>query len=245
MRRLLVAAVLFAPLALHAQQQASTPDVAAQRQRLERSLDARSWQAVARIVDAAARDGLPPEPLLNKAAEGTLRGVSGDVIRTGVQRLAQRLAAAKRALAPASRLDIEAGAEALGAGVPAGTLTEIRRMRPDAPVHVELGVLAQLVASGVPVGKASEKIQELIRIGSRPAQIIALGDSVRSDVAGGHKPIDSFDARARGIIAANSTGGLTAADGNVEMLPGFQTGNNQPGRSTNAPSGGTRAPRKP
>ncbi|HYD53935.1 MAG TPA: hypothetical protein VEA99_14960 [Gemmatimonadaceae bacterium] len=246
MRHLALALVLLLPAALSAQQLAAAPDVARQRARLQRELDPATFDFVSRIVDRTAQRGLPIEPLLNGAAEGLTHRAAPAKIRLKVERMAQRLELASRALVPASRGDLEAGVEALGAGVPVATLTTIRQLRPDASVAVELGVLAQLVRSGVPLEKASAKIAELMRAGSRPAQIVALGDSVRSDVQRGYPAIEVFDARARGVLAAGSGSGNVAADGqNVEVaLPGFGTSTNSPPRN-NAPTASPRAPRRP
>lgn len=250
MRRLTLALTLLVPGVLGAQQLAAAPDPARQRARLQRELDPTTYAAIARVVDGAQARGLPQEPLLNKALQSVFFKKPSATIRSSVERLAGRLDSASRALAPASPADIEAGAEALGAGVPAQTLTSIRQLRPAAPVAVELGVLAQLVNSGVPIAKASEKIVELMRQGSRPAQIVALGDSVRSDVADGTKPIEAFDARARGILAGTIGGSSVAADGlNVETsLPGFSSDKNNTlnGPARNAPASAPKsATRKP
>lgn len=239
MRRAILAVALLVPGVAGAQQ-AAVPDAARQRARLQRELDAATYAAVSQVVERAGERGLPREPLLNKALQSVLFKRPGTAIRSSVEKLAVRLDSARTALAPATSADIEAGAEALGAGVPAQTLTSIRQLRPDASVAVELGVLAQLVNSGVPVAKASEKIAELMRQGSRPVQIVALGDSVRSDVASGSKPIEAFDARARGITVSNVGGGSLAADGqNLEAaLPAFsdtKAVNGQNGAPRNAP----------
>jgi len=239
MRRALLAVALLVPGAAGAQQ-AAVPDAARQRARLQRELDAATFAAVTQVVDRAGASGLPREPLLNKALESVLFRRPAPTIRSTVEKLAVRLDSARTALAPATPADIEAGAEALGAGVPARTLTSIRQLRPDASIAVELGVLAQLVNSGVPVDKASEKIIELMRQGSRRVQIVALGDSVRSDVASGSKPLEAFDARARGISVSNLAGSSAAADArNLEQaLPAFSDNrvpNGQNGAPRNAP----------
>lgn len=234
--------LLLAPAALVAQQ-AGAPDLAARRARLQRELDPATFAAVTRVVDGASRRGIPEEPLVNKALEGVVMRRPADRIRVGVEKLAERMELARQALAPASARDVEAGAEALGVGVPAATLKELRAIRPRESVSVELGVLAQLVASGVPVARASARITELMRNGARPQQILALGSQVGADVEQGMQPEGALDTRARGIFAGNFTGAAAADARNAEgALTPPTAGNSRP-PSTTPPR--SRAPRRP
>ena len=52
----------------------------------------------------------------------------------------------------------------------------------DESLAVPLGVLTQLVVSGVPVEKASMRIVDLLQRGAAPKNFIALNESVRQDV---------------------------------------------------------------
>jgi hypothetical protein len=190
---------LVAPLGAGAQ----TSKADALRDRLQRSVDAATFAAVTRVADDAARRGLPAEPILNKALEGATMRTPAATIRTAVERVAARLDVARTALAPATPDEMVAGAYAIAAGVPSATLREIRKLQPDEPVHVPVGVLTQLVASKVPVQRAYERVAELMRSGTRPPQLIALGNEVADDVDGGRDPIASVDVRTRGILAGS------------------------------------------
>ncbi|HYK11547.1 MAG TPA: hypothetical protein VEV39_12165, partial [Gemmatimonadales bacterium] len=56
-----------------------------------------------RIIDSAARAGLPTRPLVEKALEGSAKGASVDAIATAVRSLAQALGTARQALGPSPR----------------------------------------------------------------------------------------------------------------------------------------------
>jgi len=235
---------LVAPLAAGAQ--SSKAD--ALRDRLQRSVDAATFTAVTRAADDATRRGLPSEPILNKALEGVTMRRPAETIRTAAERLVTRLDAARTALAPATPDEMVAGAYAIAAGVPSATLREIRKLQPDEPVHVPVGVLTQLVVSKVPVQRAYERVAELMRSGTRPPQLIALGNEVASDVEGGTDPAASLDVRTRGILAGS--GGQAMAPTalpaeNFGSAGGAVTGSNNDGRNNTGRPPAARPPRRP
>jgi len=236
--------VLVAPLALGAQ----SPKADALRDRLQRSVDAATFAAVARVADDAVRRGLPSEPILNKALEGVTMRRPAPAIRTSVERLATRLDAARTALAPASAEDLAAGAEALANGVPSAILRDIRALRPTEPVNVPIGVLTQLVASKVPVQRAYERVAELMRSGTRPPQLVALGNEVAADVGSGTDPAASLDVRTRGILAGSGGQATMPTTAPAENFGGgVTTGSSNDGRNLNN-SGrppAARPPRRP
>lgn len=181
------------------------------RVRLEVALDSANFARVMRIVAAAERQGIPADPLINKALEGVTLRRPADRVRLGVERLAERLAVAQEALAPASAADLVAGAEALTVGVPVATLRQIRALRPTEPVALPLGILTQLVSSKVPVARASEMVVELLRRKTRPQQLITLSEDVAQDIAIGHDPTRAFEVRVAGILAGNGTEAIAAS----------------------------------
>jgi hypothetical protein len=247
MRRALLAFALAIPGAAEGQLAASGRTPEAMRARLQRQIDAPTFASVSTVIDAASSRGLPAEPLLNKALELSVRKLSGTIIRSSVEKLAARLDSASRALAPAGPEDIGAGAEALGQNIPASTLTAIRKLRPNGPIYVELGVLTQLVASKVPVAKASEMVANLIREGMRPADILAVGTQVGSDVEGGMDPEQAFRVRARGVLVGSGGVAASAAADNREASLGA-VANTPPGNTntgTNRANPPRRTPRKP
>jgi hypothetical protein len=165
--------------------------------RLARGLDAGALAAVRAAVADAAAAALPVEPLVARALAGVEAGAPGPRVVGAVRTLAGRLEAARQALAPAAgSAEVVAGADAIAVGVPASVLRELRRLAPGRSLAVPLGVVAQLVARGVPAPRAAAAVSGLVRRGATAAQLVALDAGVRADVASGAAPGASLDARA-------------------------------------------------
>ena len=183
----------------------------AQDARLNGKLDGETQAAVMRTLDSAQTRGLPLEPLVDKALEGATKHATGSRIQAAVSMLLQRLEAARDALAPnPGPRDIAAGADALAYGATRESLAAMRAIRPNESVAVPLGVLTQLVASGVPVARATRVVADLLRRGARDEQLIALNNDVRSFIANGASPQAALDVRTRGLNAVLPPGGGTA-----------------------------------
>lgn len=197
--------------------------------RLADRLDGETQAAVMRTLDTARTRGLPTEPLVDKALEGATKKAAGPRIQAAVSSLLFRLEAARDALAPnASPRDIAAGADALAYGATRDALKTMRAMRPNESVAVPLGVLTQLVASGVPVARATRVVADLLRRGARDEQLIALNEDVRSYVAAGAPPEVALDVRMRGLNAVLPPGGGTAGVAG-DAAPGqMTTGSKKP-----------------
>lgn len=213
-------------------------NTAAAHRRLQHALDASTYRAVRVVFDSAQARGVPVEPLINRALQGTLHRTAGPRIRDAVATLADRLVVAKAALGPAaSDAEITAGANALAVGVPRETLSEIRTLSPGKAVTVPLGVLTELVARKVTVGRASQMVVALLRNGATAAQLVSLSNEVQHDVNAGMDAEDAFDIRTRGAL------------GKIEQVVGEADGQRtSPGVVQTRPLGTTppaRAPRKP
>ena len=166
--------------------------------RLER-LDAATRPTVAALIDSARTALLPTEPLVQRALEGATKRAAGDVIVGAVRRLAVDLGHARDALgSTASPAELSAGAAALRAGAAQTTLTELRQARRGLLV-VPLAVLADLVASGVPVDSAAAAVLALAGR-ARDADLIEFRRAVERDIALGAPP------------AAATAAAVTAAD---------------------------------
>jgi len=154
--------------------------------RLER-LDAATRPVVAALIDSARTASLPTEPLVQRALEGATKGAAGDVIVAAVRRLAVDLGRARDALgSTASPAELSAGAAALRAGASQTTLTELRHARRE-PLIVPLAVLADLVASGVPVDSAAAAVLSLAGR-ARDADLVEFRRAVERDIALGAPP---------------------------------------------------------
>jgi len=154
--------------------------------RLER-LDAATRPVVAALIDSARTASLPTEPLVQRALEGATKGAAGDVIVAAVRRLAVDLGRAREALgSTASPAELGAGAAALRAGASQATLAELRHARRE-PLIVPLAVLADLVASGVPVDSAAAAVLSLAGR-ARDADLVEFRRAVERDIALGAPP---------------------------------------------------------
>ena len=208
MRVRIILGLLALPLPLSAQD--------ARAARLEGKLDVETQAVVLHTLDSARTRGLPVEPLVDKALEGATKRAAGPRIQAAVSSLLGRLEAARDALTPnPTPRDITAGADALAFGATREALRAMRAIRPNDSVAVPLGVLTQLVASGVPVGRATRVVADLLRRGARDEQLIALNDDVRSYVAAGASPEVALDVRMRGLNAVLPLPGAPGVAGDV------------------------------
>ena len=164
--------------------------------------DASAQAALRAMLDGAAAKGIPTSPLVTKVREGIAKGATPDRIRTATAALMTRLESAATALAPTrSTEEVSAGADALQSGIPAATLRDMRKVWPDKPLTVPLGVLTELVQSGVPHANATRRVRELLVKGATTAQLAALGTNVRSDIAAGLAPDASMELRSKGVLS--------------------------------------------
>jgi hypothetical protein len=168
--------------------------------------------SLARVIEAANTRGLPAGPLLAKVREGRLKRAGTPRIRNALTALVTRLDSARAALGPSATADeLMAGADALAAGADAGAVRAVRAASLGQPASAPLGALAQLVASGVPAPRAVSMVVELLRRRASPAQVLAFGNLVESDVVSGLPAeesatlrLHSFDARAAGAATATA-----------------------------------------
>ena len=164
--------------------------------------DADARASVRALITSFAAKGLPTAPLVTKVREGLAKGATADRIRSATASLAQRLEAAATALAPARGPDeLSAGADALQAGIPTVTLRDMRRIWPVKPLTVPLGVLSEMVASGVPQANATRRVRELLVKGATSTQLAALGLNVRADVEAGLAPDAAMELRSKGVLS--------------------------------------------
>ena len=165
------------------------------------------------IADAAAR-GLPTAPLVTKVREGIAKRATPDRIRSATALLADRMTVAANALAPIRSADeLAAAADALQAGVPATTLRDLRALWPGTALTVPLGVLSEMLASGVSRAVATRRVRELLVKGATSAQFASLGTSVRNDIAAGLAPDAAMELRSKGVLSllTRSGGGVVGS----------------------------------
>ena len=197
-------------------------------------LDSVTQAVVGRELVLARTRGLPVQPLVAKVREGQIKRAAPERIRHAVSALAIRLDSARSALGAASNAtELVAGADAIAAGVDMASLRLVRAASGARDVSAPLGALAQLVASGVPLRRATQMIVELVKREARPSEMRAFGIAVESDVGAGVPAEESAVFRLRAIEAQSQS----AADRFTNM-----TGIGDP--ATVPLSGDARAPRR-
>lgn len=155
----------------------------------------------AQLASASAR-GLPADPFLSKALEGVAKKATPKSIKSAMAALEKRMRVANTALAPSPTVDeLAAGADALSVGISEKTLKQLRLSAPGRSIAVELGVLTELVARGVPAKQATKLVFDLVARGATGVQLTALGRDVQGDVAAGLRPDVALDLRGRNVLS--------------------------------------------
>lgn len=178
--------------------------------------DRETATALTKIVRAAGSRGLPVDPIVAKVQLAmVMHAPPARVIETA-QAVADRLEAARGAIAPDSlAADIAAGGDALSFKVPKAVLTRIHQAAAGRAIAVPLGVLTQLVANNVPAERAGDIVTKLMRQGVTTEQLLALGNDVNSDVQRGARAMESVETRMRGLTPLLSLPGSNSnADAN-------------------------------
>lgn len=193
-------AVLLAALALCALSSVGAAQQVAFAAAAVSELDSATRAAVIRELGRAQTRGLPVQPLVAKVREGQIKRAAPARIRLAVAILAARLDSARSAIGPGSNAaEIVAGADALAAGVDPASLRAVRDASGSRDVSAPLGALAQLVASGVPVRRATHMIVELLKRDAGPHELLAFGNAVETDVGAGVPAEESAVFRLRAI----------------------------------------------
>lgn len=171
-------------------------------------LDSTTRAALADEMGRARARGIPVEPLMAKVREGVVKRAAPSRIRGAVAALAVRLDSARGALGAASRTaEVVAGADALAVGADASALKAVSAAAGARDRAAPLGALAQLVASGVPVRRATEFIVDLLKRNADAKQVLAFGNAVEADVGAGVPAEESAVFRRLRSIEALGIGG--------------------------------------
>jgi hypothetical protein len=201
--------------------------VDAQDTRLTR-LDRRVQTEVATLMDTARSLGIPTEPIVDKALEGTAKGAPRDRIINVVRSRFRELMAARDALGSGA-MDVEliAAADALHAGASPQVITTLRKRRPGAPLTIPLAVLADLIARGVPADTASSAVLALSETPATDGQFAALRDDIERDIAKGAPPALAAALRTRSVPPGSR---IPAAADAVPTTGGIERGASVPPR---------------
>lgn len=153
------------------------------------------------LVDSARQSGIPDEPLIQRALEGSARGVAPSRIVTAVTNLYARLRTAREALGvDASTSELTAAASALFVGVTPTHLSQLKRIDPARDVALPLVVLADIIERGVPAAVATEVVFSLGEAHMADDAYRQFRETVLRDVAEGRSPASAAEERARSIV---------------------------------------------
>lgn len=216
----------------------AAPPVAAQvvrtpEARLAGRLDDETRRLVLAQVDSADQAGLPVDPLVARALEGSAKRGRGSAIVGAVRELRGLLATSRQLLGrSATAPELGAGAAALQARVQPSVLAALRRARPAGPLTVPLSVLTDLVSLGVPADTAARTVLALARV--EDAALVAFQRDVERDIGIGALPSVAASVRAAGLERAAADGYSSPVSAGSPGSPGT------PGAPTRPPT-----PRKP
>ena len=232
--------------------------------RLQDRLSPRLRDAVSAIVDSARQAGLPTEPLIDKALEGVGKRASEGTIIGAVQRMAQDLGKARRALGPGfSNEEVTAAVIAIKAGVDVKQLEKLRAARSGQRIATAINVIGHLAILHVNPDTAANVIVSLVLASATDEQLLALQEDIRRDLDAGTPAASAMTVRGQeltALIAASSVnnggapgstlpsglGSTRAGDPAANAaLGGGAVGNTVTGGSKPAPAGKKAPPKKP
>jgi hypothetical protein len=157
-----------------------SPAAAAQDPRLETRLDSATRARVEAALASARGEGLPTEPLVQKALEGASKGAPGPRIVDAVGIVLADLRRAREALGVAAAEDeLVAAAAALRAGATPTMIGEMRRVARHGAVAVPLAVFTDLVAGGMGADAAWRSVAELARKGGDDEAFLRLRERLQ------------------------------------------------------------------
>jgi hypothetical protein len=197
--------------------------------RLSSRLDARTRAAVVAIVDSARTLNLPTEPLIDKALEGAAKKASGLQIISAVRAYSFQLGQARAALGEASTAgELIGGAQAIRAGIPAGQLERLRRVRQNVQIAAALTVVSDMVAREVPIDTAVAVVASLLNASATDDQLLGVRADVETDILGGRSPALAASMRGHALQQTLAQAAPPNGAGGPGTLPS-PSGTNRPG----------------
>lgn len=214
----IVACVLAAPAALHAQADPVSklegvlpPDVAA---------------AVIATVTEAMQQGLPGRAVAELALQGVALGRSGPDVLNAARALVSELGASRAVLEREGRSraaggEVEAAALALRMGVDGAAVSELARTTPSGrSLAVPLLVTAALVERGLPSDDALSAVRSRLQARAGDAELVALPEAATLALTRGTTPADRGPAYGSGRVPGTlPLGGLGVPGGPPGGLP--------------------------
>lgn len=189
------------------------------RDRAREALPPEVFRGVESLAAEAAREGIPQDPIFNKALEGVAKRVPADRLLPAVTAYAGRLRESMSAFgAGAPGPLVVAGADALQRGVEADLLRRLAQEggeggeaggwgQGQGPSPVAVLVLADLVEAGVPAERALEVLQEAVRARTRDQQMLGIPGRVRQLMRQGQSANEAAEQVRRALQRGRGGGG--------------------------------------
>jgi hypothetical protein len=153
------------------------------------------------LVDSAAAESLPGEPLIQRALEGATKHAEGPRIVKAVHLLLIRLRTSRLVLGPgASSEELVASAGCLQVGADTTDVGNLRKAGPRRSLVIPLVVLADLVGRGAPVQVASQTTLALMQAGVSDAALLSMRMGFENDILSGVSPSTSLSRRAQWLM---------------------------------------------
>jgi len=173
------------------------------RARLEGRVPAASIAAIDSLVQVAARESLPTEPLVQKAIEGGAKRVSGDRIIKAVQLNLDQLRAAKALLeragdrAPVTHAEVLAVVAARKRGLADSIVERVVAALPDEPRGSALHAVADLVAHRFAGDSAADLILAAVHQGLRGVRLLDVSSAAIQETQRGRTRAEALALIAR------------------------------------------------
>ena len=168
---------------------------------------------VEQLGSAAAARGLPVDPLIQKAIEGSAKGVPSERVAAAVRLVAAQLDTAAAALREgelgSDTVAIAAGGFAITAGLSGRDIAQLARSGGGArasEVIVGLRVAGTLAALGVPPAETVALVSATLQSGRPAGELLALPGRVQAEVAKGVAPAQAAAGLARAAAAQDRHG---------------------------------------
>ena len=180
-------------------------------QRLAGRVPPQIGSLVEELGTAASARGLPIDPLIEKAIEGSAKGVAPERVANAVRLVAMQLDTAAAALRDgglvSDTLAIAAGEFAITAGLSGSDITALARTGANAAaLTVGLRVAGTLAALGVPPAEDIGLVSVGLRSGEPVSALLSLPANVQSAMARGATPAQAAAGLARAAAAQAAHG---------------------------------------
>ncbi|MBT8397558.1 MAG: hypothetical protein HKO65_13585 [Gemmatimonadetes bacterium] len=200
------------------------------RERARENLPTQVFESIDALATEVGREGIPAEPLFNKALEGLAKRVPSDRLLPAVTRYAGQLRMAREAFGGLGSGPLYvAGADALQRGVEPELLSRLGQREGDSPGASPMAVLvlADLVEAGVPADRALGMVREALRMRTGEQQMLGMTARVRQLMRQGQSPQDAAEQVRRSLQRGRGGGvGPPVPPGSEPSTKGRRQGGN-------------------